>query len=394
MRLCLVSQEYPPQTAKGGIGTQTHLKAHALARMGHEITVISGSADGSRHEYAESGVTVVRIPQRPLPTYTDAASWLMWSAAVAEELASVHDRKKFELVDFPEWGCEGYVHLINQTEWNRLPTVLHLHGPLIMFAHTMGWPEFHSDFFKVGTHMEEMCVKLADAIFSSSDTSARWVAKYYDAEREKIPVIHTGVDTDAFRPMGEKAKQPTVVFVGKIVRNKGVNVLAEAVCRIAAELPGVKLRFIGKGEKEVVAELEAIAKRHGKPGVLEFAGFVHREQLPAELSKGYVFAAPSKYEGGPGFVYLEAMACGLPVIACEGSGAAEVVVPDLNGYLVPADNADALVAALRPLLLNEELAARVGRDAREYVIENARSTECMKKMEAFYASVIERTSQK
>jgi len=155
MRIALVSQEYPPETAHGGVGTQTYLRAHGLASLGHEMFVISHSVDEKRHEYADDSVQVIRISglDRYLPIYTEPVRWLTYSAAVAVEVAQLHARKPLDLVVFPEWGGEGYIHLLNQTEWNRIPTVVHIHGPIVMFAHTMDWPEFDSELYRTGSLM-------------------------------------------------------------------------------------------------------------------------------------------------------------------------------------------------------------------------------------------------
>src|SRR5437870_2751120 len=117
MKICLVSQEYPPETARGGIGTQTYTKAKGLSALGHQITVISaGSA--TRSERQDDAVRVVRIPgyHDRMRLLSDAASWLTYSAEVAAELDQLHVKDPFDLVDFPEYGGEGFVHLLNQTE--------------------------------------------------------------------------------------------------------------------------------------------------------------------------------------------------------------------------------------------------------------------------------------
>ena len=123
--------------------------------------------------------------------------------------------------------------------------------------------------------------------------------------------------------------------------------------------------------------------------MLEEVGFVEREQLPEHLSAAHVFAAPSRYEGGPGFVYLEAMACELPVIACAGSGAAEVVSPEVTGVLVPPDDVDSVAAALERLLTNERLRETMGRKARDFVTERASTVDCIRRIESFYDGVHE-----
>jgi mannosyltransferase len=84
------------------------------------------------------------------------------------------------------------------------------------------------------------------------------------------------------------------------------------------------------------------------------------------------------------------MACGLPAVACEGSGAAEVVVSGENGVLVPPGDADALVAALHRLLSNSAEREAMGTRARRFVVENADSDLCLKRLEAFYLTVAAR----
>jgi len=390
MKIALVSQEYPP-AAHGGIGSQTYLKAHGLASLGHEVNVISHSTDFATQTYRDGEIHVTRIPgfDEQLPIYTEPVRWLTYSANVAAAISELHERTPLDLIDFPEWGGEGYIHLLNQTEWNYIPTVIQLHGPLVMFGHTMGWPDMDSEFYRVGTMMEGTCLRLADAVYSSSHTSADWCARHYGLERENIPVIHTGVDTNLFRPHDEpKDDRPTIIFVGKIVKNKGVESLLEASCQLARDYPDLHLRMLGGGDATLMERLSERAVASGFPDLLDLAGFVQRQELPIHLSRAHVFAAPSVYEGGPGFVYLEAMACGLPVIACAGSGAAEVVFPGENGFLVPPGDVDVLVNTLRRLLSDPEERSEMGRRARRYAVEEADSHICLQRLEEFYISVV------
>ena len=127
-------------------------------------------------------------------------------------------------------------------------------------------------------------------------------------------------------------------------------------------------------------------------GMVEFAGFIDKEFLPAELSKGHVFAAPSYYEGGPGFVYLEAMACGLPVIGCSGSGIDEIIQHELTGMLVPPKNVNALADALRRVLEDSKFAKKLGMNARNYILKECDSDICLTKLEDYYYSVIKKCS--
>jgi glycosyltransferase involved in cell wall biosynthesis len=392
LRVCLVSQDYPPETAHGGIGTQTYLKAHGLAALGHEVHVVSRSSDERTHHAGDGPVRVTRVPglEGRLEVNTPVVDWLTYSTQVAAAVADLHAQRPLDLVDFPEWGCEGYVHLLNRTEWNSIATVVHLHGPLVMFSHAIGWPEADSEFYRVGSAMEAACLRLADRVFSSSRCSAEWAAKHHGVDAGRVPVLHTGVDTDLFRPRRvPRDGRPTVVFVGNLSRNKGVEVLVDAACAVAPEFPGLRVKLIGRGKPAFAEELADAASAAGRPDLLEITGFVAREVLPAHLCAADIFAAPSSYEGGPGFVYLEAMACGLPVIGCSGSGAAEVVTPGETGLLVPPHDRARLADALRHLLGDAETRRTLGAAARRYVEREADSRACVRRLAAFYASVVE-----
>ncbi len=393
MHIALVSQEYPPETAKGGLGTQTAAKARGLSMRGHDIVVLSRATDGRLSETTEGRVTVIRVPgaEERLALHTEVADWVTYSAEVAAVLEKVHARRPLDLVDFPEWAAEGYVFLINRTEWNRIPTVVHLHGPLVMFAHTIGWPEPASEFYRTGTMLEGTCVRLADAIVSSSRCSLDWCARHYGIATEGVPIFHTGIDTDHFSPAaGARAARPTIIFAGKVVRNKGVCTLVPAALRLMDEFPDLHLRLLGRGNDRMIADLRGMAERAGRTGLLDFAGFVLHDTLPAQLASAHVFAGPSTYEPGPGFVYLEAMACGLPVIASAGSGGAEVVQDGVTGYLVPPDNVEALAAALRSLLGDREARERMGKNARAYAETEAATPRCIERLEKIYAGIVER----
>ena len=390
MRICLVSQQYPPETASGGIGSQTYAKAHGLADLGHEVCVIAAGSQCEKHEYTDRKVQVIRIPSfhERMPIHTQPVEWLTYSSEVAAAVSALHSEKALDLVEFPDWGSEGYVHLLNQTEWNHIPTVIHLHGPLVMFAHTMGWPALDSEFYRVGTMMEGTCLRLADAIFSSSECSLNWCERNYDLKGKRIPILHTGVDTSHFYPRPvPKENRPTIVFVGRIDRHKGAVLLVEAACLLAKQYPDLRLRMFGTPDASVLMELREMVSAAGLVDLLEFPGFVDRQELPAHLSQCHVFAAPSIYEGGPGLVYLEAMACGLPVVACEGSGASEAIHHEVDGLLIPPGDVQALVQALDRLLSNTGYRQTMGAQGCRRVQAEANSVMCLSRIEAFYTQV-------
>jgi glycosyltransferase involved in cell wall biosynthesis len=397
MRVALVSREYPPDTALGGIGSQTWMKARGLAALGHEVHVISQSTNGRSYQYVDGDVHVLRSAglDDVLASHTDLVHRLSHSIAVAGTLLKLQSTVALDIVDFPEWGAEGYAYLLNRTKWNSVPAVVHLHGPLVMLAHTIGWPPLDTEDYRVGAAMEGTCLRLADGVFSSSSCSADWCAKFYGLNRSDIPVLHTGIDTKLFSPRDvPKDQHPTIIFVGRLSKGKGAGVLVDAVIALATDVSGLRVRMIGRGETEFIKLLQEKALNSGFPDLLEFPGFATREELPMHLSRAHVFAAPSLYEGGPVFANLEAMACGLPVIASGGSGAAETIVHGHTGLLVAPGDVDGLTVALKTLLTNAPLRDKLSANARHYVETEAESSICLRKITAYYEIVIQNSTER
>jgi glycosyltransferase involved in cell wall biosynthesis len=152
------------------------------------------------------------------------------------------------------------------------------------------------------------------------------------------------------------------------------------------------VRLFGTGKERLPERLCAEAAARGLNDLLHFPGFADRTTLARELADADLFVAPSDYEGGPGLVYLEAMACGLPVIACECPGVAEVVTSGDNGLLVPIRDLDALTDAMRSLLMDQNRRRRMGERAREYVVRTADSRDCVRRIESLYAELAGRSA--
>src|SRR5205823_15032878 len=141
MNICLVSQEYPPETPWGGIGTQTRNKARALARLGHAVHVLSRAADPGPDMRAQTdgGVTVHRmqLPGFEFPLYGRSTYLLGYSWHVLRALNRLMDEVAFDVIDFPEFGGEGFAYQLDRGTWKWAPVVVQLHGPLAMFVEYM-----------------------------------------------------------------------------------------------------------------------------------------------------------------------------------------------------------------------------------------------------------------
>jgi glycogen synthase len=374
LRICLVSHQFPPDSARGGIGTQTSIKADVLTRLGHEVHVLSrgGSAGPELRTDEVCGVTLHRLrrPDSTVEVNEYETYWLGYSWEVFRHLRALEQKHSFDLIDFPEHWGEGYVYQLDRAPWAWTPVVVQLHCPLALLADRIGWPEAGSNVFRVGTHMEEMSIGLADGLMACSAHIANFASDQYGIPRETIDVVHCGVDLEMFRPDGgPNDGAPIVLFVGNVAASKGVVTVFEAVMMLRAKYPDVLLQILGPvDDDEVGTRLRRQAAELGAGANLEFLGFVEeRASLPPHYRRASVLCAPSHHEGGVSNVYLEAMACGCPVIAADNGGTPEAVLDGQTGFLVPADDAEATAAALDRVLGDAQLRRRLGEQARRHV---------------------------
>ena len=194
--------------------------------------------------------------------------------------------------------------------------------------------------------------------------------------------IAPGIDTSHFAPVEDAhhlkeeldlAGKRVIVSVGRLVHRKGQDTLVEALPAILQEFPDAHLLFVGVGP-----HLEYIHKRAIQLGVLGSISFVGRVQygeLPRFISVGEIFAMPSRSRlaglevEGLGIVYLEASACGLPVVGGLSGGAPDALLEGETGFAVDGLNPEEVSNAVLKLLRQPELAAKMGQRGREWVIQ-------------------------
>jgi glycosyltransferase involved in cell wall biosynthesis len=376
LRVCLVSQEYPPARGKGGIGTHTLTKAKLLTQRGHEVHVLSTSVKpGPALQTAEEdGVVVHRLqpPTAGLAVTQTAPYWLGYSWLVFTHLRALEQRFVYDLIHFAEYGGEGFVYQLDRSPSAWTPVAVQLHGPLMLLHERAGWPEEDSDLYRVGRRMEADTIRLADGLLSSSATSADFAAEHYGIDRASIEVVYAGIDLDVFRPGSPPpTEQPIVVFVGNLSMAKGARTALDAVLRLRERHPGIRLRMIGDGREVFRDRLVRHAENAGAPEVVEFTGFVaDRAELADHLRGAAALCAPAGVEGGPVLSNLEAMACGCPVVAGNNAGTAEGVIDGETGFLVPPDDLEATAAALDRVLGDPGLRARLSERGRRHVEDN------------------------
>jgi len=192
---------------------------------------------------------------------------------------------------------------------------------------------------------------LAISESTRDDLAARGV------EAARVSVVHCGMDHETYSGGGEKAPVPTVLFVGRLRRYKGVDWLMRAFARTRRDVPDARLEIIGDGPDR--ARLEQMAARSGMGDAVRFLGFLPRDEKARRMRAAWVLVQPSPKEGW-GLTVIEAGASGTAVVAADSPGLRDSVRRDVTGLLVPfgddAGLADALARVLRDDALRGTLA--------------------------------------
>lgn len=178
--------------------------------------------------------------------------------------------------------------------------------------------------------------------------------------RERITVIPPGIDHGVFAPgaPADRDEIPTLLYVGRLKRYKGIDVLLEAVARLAGRGLDVRLLVAGRGDDR--GRLGRVAAALGVTGRVRFLGYVDEAEKVRRLRRAWVAVYPSPKEGW-GITNVEAAACGTPVVASDSPGLRESVRHGESGFLVPHGEPGAWADAIERLLTDPGLRERLGR---------------------------------
>lgn len=347
MRVCFynVTASFIP----GGLETYCWEVGRAMARRGHEVTIVAGDRGEPRHDE----VRLLRFPFRI------EQSWPHFGNRF---------RRLMERLSFAHGG--GLAHLAS-AGYDAVIINKPFDFPVLWQARRRGM-QARTLFRSGGTDFF-----LGDGLFAGAIdhwvSTSRYNAAQIEARyRRPVTVIHNGVDTDHFRPggrEGEFAGVPraarVIVSVGRLVGWKGLHVIVDAL----AQLPD-DVHYLALGEGGEREALQRLAVERGVAERVHFAGRIAHVELPRWLARGDVFVQPSIGEEAFGISVVEAMACGLPVLASDNGGMREIVLPGATGQLLVPGNVAAWRAALNDLLKENSVRLAAGEAARLRAIDH------------------------
>lgn len=330
MRVDVLSREYPPEVY-GGAGVHVAELVAALRRDVDVVVRCFGLPRDEPHTYA------YLVPPQ-LTNANPALATLGVDLQMAEDVAGAH------IVHSHTWYANAAGHLAKL-----------LHGiPHVVTAHSLEplrpWKaEQLGGGYRVSSEIERTAFEAADAVIAVSAGMRADILRCYPAiDPERVHVVHNGIDLERWKPTDDASvlerygidpERRSVVFVGRITRQKGLPYLLEAARRLE---PDVQLVLCAGAPDtpEIMAEVQAGVRvlQEEREGVVWIEEMLPQHELAAVLTSGTVFVCPSVYEP-LGIVNLEAMACGLPVVGTATGGIPEVVADGLTGRLVPIEQA-------------------------------------------------------
>lgn len=252
--------------------------------------------------------------------------------------------------------------------------------PIIITGHGMDITNFENSYFfkKLILFSLNNCNK---TIAVSEDLAQKM--KSLGIHQSNISVLRNGVDTTRFKPLKNKDlrekykikdKEILTLFVGYLDTFKGIFEMINTFNKIKKDNDAAKLMIVGTGPKK--SELQNRVHDLGLEKSVIFTGNVEPENIQKYYQAADIFVLPSHVDsGGPPLVFMEAMACGLPVIGTNVGGIPEGIENGVNGFIVPPRNVDKLAKKLEILIKDENLRKEFGNNSLRKVNENSMTLE-------------------
>lgn len=356
--ILLVTNDFGPRA--GGIET---FVMGLLERVPMGEVIVYTSHQSSTGEYDrrwrdDYGVEVVR----------DKSSILLPTPRVIRNLQKLIDERNLSTVWFGAAAPLGV-----SARWLRRAGAQHIVA--LTHGHEVWW----SKVWPFSWAISEIA-RSVDVVTYLGDFTQQAIARRFK-DKNKLTKIAPGIDTEHFRPLDGRelrekygiADRATIVSVGRLVHRKGQDRLVEAMPLVLKEIPEAHLVFIGEGPHR--KKLDELVKKLKLENHVTFIGRIQYSDLPRHISLGDIFAMPSRSRlfglevEGLGIVYLEASACGLPVVGGNSGGAPDAVKEGITGFVVDGNDLPEIADRIITLLKDDELRNQMGNAGRSWAME-------------------------
>jgi glycosyltransferase involved in cell wall biosynthesis len=365
----MLSWEFPPRII-GGISSHVNDLSLALTRKGISVHVVTCDFPGAPEYEQIHGVNVYRFNSK-IPSY----SFLSWVFSMNQNMAE----KAVDVIN----SFDENVDVIHGHDWlvaNAATKVRNAYRkPLVSTIHAteIGRRQgIHNEYQRNINDVEKNMIDQSSEVICCSDYMARQISEAFNVSRERLRVIPNGVDVSRFDAKADwetvrrryaKPDEKMILYVGRLVYEKGVHVLIGAVPKVLSALPNVSFVIVGEGGMQDYLEKEAWD--FGVTDHVFFTGFVDGETLVSLYKASDAAVFPSLYEPF-GITALEAMAARTPVVVSDTGGLAEIVEHDKTGVKVYSDNSDSLAWGILRVLQNRRLTNSIRESAYRKVVRD------------------------
>ena len=370
LNILMLSWEFPPRII-GGISSHVNDLSIALTRRGFNVHVVTCDFPGAPEYEQTHGVHVYRFNSR-IPAH----SFLEWVFSMNQAMAE----KAIDVIN----SVNEDIDLIHAHDWLVADAAIRVKNsfgkPLVSTIHATEIGRrggIHNEYQKTINEVERNLINQSSGVICCSKYMATQVSETFDLPKEKLFVIPNGVDaskfdtkqvvTQAIKQRYAKKGERLVVYVGRLVYEKGVHVLIGAAPKVLAVLPSINFVIVGEGGMK-----EHLVKEAWDFGIADhvfFTGFVDSQTLISIYKAGDIAVFPSLYEPF-GITVLEAMAAKTPVVVSDTGGLAEIVEHEKTGVKVFSDNSDSVAWGILRVLKDQKLATRIRENAYKKVIRD------------------------
>jgi glycogen(starch) synthase len=355
--------EFPPRVV-GGIARHCEGLAKALVKLNHEVYLFTLDFPGSPNYEEMDGVKVYRASTEL--GHPNFLTWvLMFNHFLTKRMADVVNQVDFDVMHIHDWlaAFSG----ISFKHYMKKPMVLTVHSTEVGRAQGLHSP----DSFSING-IEWWSMYEADRVIVCSESMKNEVCGHFNLPGDKVDVIPNAIDATKYQiPVDHGAVrqrygvgwgEKLILCVGRLVPQKGIEYFIRAIPSISRRYPEAKYIIVGEGWSRDL--LEAEARATGQSRKIKFTGFASDREVIELMTSADVLVVPSIYEPF-GIVALEGMATGVPVVASQVDGLAEVIEHDRTGVFVSPRSPDSIAWGIDRVLSNPDHARWLTENAKD-----------------------------
>ncbi|HAA25520.1 MAG TPA: glycosyl transferase family 1 [Ruminiclostridium sp.] len=382
MNILMFSWEYPPRII-GGISRVVYHLSRELSEQGHNVTVIT-SIDGEEEFHSSGNKKIYCVSSYYVKPINFINGVLQMNLSMLEKAVEIiKNGEMFDIIHLHDWlvafvgKCMSRIYPIKQvctihsTEYGRNAGI---HNEIQLFIN----------------NVEKKMVHAVKHVIVNSMYMKNEVETLFERSPDNIHVIPNGIEPGKlnlipkdmdFRRKYASDNEKIVFFIGRLVNEKGVHVLMDAVPIILSEYRDVRFVIAGSGPERDTLEKKAF--ENGVAERVHFTGYINDEELHKMYKSVDIAVFPSLYEPF-GIVALEAMVANLPVVVSEAGGFNEIVTNRYNGMKFRTGHSDLLADCIIELLTTPELAADITKNAWNTIYEKYKWSAIVEKTYAIY----------